>query len=51
MKIEEAEKLKTEGDVIIWKDSFSTPDENYDILPKAWLDYDEFEGSDWEVVR
>ena len=51
MTKQEAEKLKTGGDVIIWKDSYSTPDENYDILPIAWLGHDEFEGSEWEVVR
>jgi len=51
MTIKQARKLKKKTDVIIWKDSLIEPCKNYDVLPASWVESDEFEGSDWEIVE
>jgi len=51
MTIKQARKLKKKTDVIIWKDSLTEPYKNYDVLPESWINSDEFEGSDYEIVE
>ena len=51
MTLKEARKFKKQNDVIIWKDSLINPQLTYDILPESWIESDEFEGSDFEIVE